>query len=113
MAQRDVWWADLSHPVGATSGFCRPVVVIQTDALNVSRLQNYLCVPLTSNLRLAHIPWNLLLSAKATGLDKDSVAQTHLTLAIDASQLLDFVGRIEERLLRQLFLCLDIALGRP
>lgn len=112
VSQRDVWWADLGEPIGSTSGFHRPVIILQCDAINVSRLTTYLCVPLTGNLRTEVAPWNMLLAAKATGLDKDSVAQLTLTLAIDEEQLIEPIGRISERQLAQLFTKLDLALGR-
>ena len=51
VAQRDVWWADLGEPVGSAPGYRRPVVVVQCDALNTSRIGTVVCVPLTSNLK--------------------------------------------------------------
>ena len=110
--RRDIWWADLGEPVGSLSGYTRPVVVIQSDDLNVSRLRTYLCVPCSTNMWYARIPWNLLLRAAATGLSEDCVAQTHLTLAVDSSQLLEHVSQISEARLRELLDRLDIALGR-
>ncbi len=112
VSQRDVWWADLGDPVGGSSGYHRPVVIVQSDAINISRLTTYLCVPLTGNLNRQIAPWNMLLTAKATGLDKDSVAQTGLLFAVDQSQLLERSGRISERQLAQLLARLDVALGR-
>lgn len=74
ISQGEVWWADLPAPVGSGPGFRRPVVVVQGEALNRSRISTVVCVPLTSNLRWADAPGNVLLSARATGLPKDSVA---------------------------------------
>ena len=112
VSQRDVWWADLGDPLGGGAGFNWPVVVVQSDAINVSRLTTYLCVPLTSNLNRQIVPWNMLLSAAAAGLDRDSVAQTTLLFAVDQNQLIKQTGRITERQLGQLLTKLDIALGR-
>lgn len=112
VAQRDIWWAELPDPSGSTPGFRRPVIIVQSDAINASRLHTVLCVPLTSNLRWKMVPWNMELSARSTGLDKDSVAQPNMILPIDQSQLVERIGRVSERQLRQLFQCLDIALGR-
>jgi mRNA interferase MazF len=112
VSQRDVWWADLGEPVGGPSGYHRPIVIVQSDAINISRLTTYLCVPLTGNLKRQVAPWNMLLPAKATGLEKDSVAQTTLLFAVDQSQLIERTGRISERQLGQLLARLDIALGR-
>ena len=75
IAQGEIWWADLPEPVGSEPGFRRPVVVVQNDAFNRSRIATVICVTLTSSLHLAAAPGNVLLSAQATGLDKNSVAK--------------------------------------
>jgi mRNA interferase MazF len=112
VSQRDVWWVDLGEPVGGSSGYHRPIVIVQSDAINVSRLTTYLSVPLTGNLKRQVAPWNMLLPAKATGLEKDSVAQTTLLFAVDQSQLIERTGRISDRQLGRLLARLDVALGR-
>jgi mRNA interferase MazF len=75
-------------------------------------LTTYLSVPLTGNLKRQVAPWNMLLPAKATGLEKDSVAQTTLLFAVDQSQLIERTGRISDRQLGRLLARLDVALGR-
>jgi mRNA interferase MazF len=74
IAQGEVWWADLRVPTGSGPGFRRPVLVVQGDSLNRSRVATVVCVPLTSNLRWSGAPGNVLLAARATGLPQDSVA---------------------------------------
>ena len=64
IAQGDVCWADLADPAGSEPGFRRPVVVVQGDAFNRSRLATVVCVPLTSNLKWADAPGNVLLGAQ-------------------------------------------------
>ena len=110
--QRDIWWADLGQAQGSEAAFHRPVVILQSDAINLGRLQTYLCAPMTANLATRVVPWNLLVPKTESGLDRDSVVQTHLLLALNRSQLNENVGRITDRQLEQLFRCLDIALGR-
>src|SRR5450756_1340430 len=83
ISQGEVWWADLPAPVGSAPGFRRPVVVVQGDALNRSRISTVVCVPLTSSLRWADAPGNVLLSARLTGLPKDSVANVSQVLTLD------------------------------
>ena len=56
ITQGDVCWADLPDPTGSGPGFRRPVVVVQGDAFNRSRIATVVCVPLTSNLRWADAP---------------------------------------------------------
>jgi mRNA interferase MazF len=61
------------------------VVVVQSDALNQSRISTAICVPLTSNLKWALAPGNVSLSAKITGLPRDSVANISQIIALDKS----------------------------
>lgn len=110
--QRDVWWATLPDPAGSEAGFRRPVVVVQGDRFNRSRIATVVCVPLTSELRWADAPGNVLLPARSTGLPRDSVANVSLVLAINRSQLDERVGLIPERQLQQILIGIDTVLGR-
>ena len=112
VVQGEVWWADLGQPVGSVPGYRRPVVIVQGGLLNGSRINTVVCIPLTSNLDWEAIPTCLRLPAKATGLDRDSVAQASQIMTADKSQLIEPVGRISVRQLEQLLAKLDIALGR-
>jgi mRNA interferase MazF len=73
IAQGDVWWASGSRTEGSNPGFRRPVVVVQGDALNQSKLATVVCVPLTSDLKWADARGNVLLAARMTGLPQDPV----------------------------------------
>ncbi len=112
VAQGEVWWADLAEPVGSAPGFRRPVVVVQGDALNRSRIGTAVCVPLTSNLKWARAPGNVLLKAKWTGLPKDSVASVALIVALDKDQLSDRTGKLPGRQLEAILHGIDLILGR-
>ena len=112
IAQGDVWWADLDDPPGSVAGYLRPIIVVQGDSINRSRIATAICVPLTSNVKWAEAPGCLLLPANATGLDRDSVAQTTLILAVDKECLRERVGRISQKQLERLLGGLDIVLGR-
>jgi mRNA interferase MazF len=110
--QGEVWWADLPEPVGSEPGFRRPVIVVQGDRFNKSRIATVLCVPLTSNIRLADSPGNFLLSSRSTGLPRDSVANVSLVLAVNKRQLVECVGQISQRELELIFGGIDMVLGR-
>ena len=110
--QGDVWWANLPEPVGSEAGDRRPVVVVQGDRFNRSRIGTVVCVPVTSQLRWADAPGNVLLPAHVTGLSKDSVANVSLVLAVNRHQLVECVGQISERELQQIFVGIDMVLGR-
>jgi mRNA interferase MazF len=87
ISQGEIWWADLPAPTGSEPGFRRPVLVVQGDSLNFSRIATVVCVPMTSNLRWADAPGNVLLRAKTTGLPKDSVANVSQLVALDRTAL--------------------------
>ena len=112
ISQGDIWWADLPDPAGSGPGFRRPVVVVQSDALNSSRISTVVCVPLTSNLKWALAPGNLRLSARLTGLPKDSVANVPLIVSIDRRFLAERVGKLPRAKLQLLLSGIDLLLGR-
>ena len=95
-----VWWADLSEPTGSEPGFRRPVLVVQNDSFNRSRIRTVVAVVLTSNLRLIQAPGNVLLPAKAAGLPKDSVANVSQIITVDRDVLTEPAGRIRGQLLK-------------
>jgi mRNA interferase MazF len=70
------------------------VVVVQSDALNQSRISTAICVPLTSNLKWALAPGNVSLSARVTGLPKDSVANVSQIISLDKSLLSERVSKL-------------------
>lgn len=112
VAQGDVWWADLPEPAGLGPGFRRPVVIVQGNALNRSRIATVVCVPLTSNIVWAGAPGNTLLKARATGLPKDSVANVSQIIALDRSLLTERVRRLTPKHLAQILHGIDVVLGR-
>ena len=112
ISQGDVCWAELPPPTGSGPGFRRPIVVVQGDALNRSRVATAVCVPLTSNLRWAEAPGNVLLTASMTGLPKDSVANVSQVVALDRTLLEERVGRLPRAKIDLLLAGLDVVLGR-
>jgi mRNA interferase MazF len=97
----DVWWVDLEEPRGSGPGYRRPVVVVQSDAFNRSRISTIVAVALTSNLRLADAPGNVLLPRRDSGLSKDSVANVSQVVTLDRADLTERVGPLSVELLRQ------------
>ena len=112
VSQGDVCWAALPPPTGSGPGFRRPVVVVQGNALNRSRIATVVCVPLTSNLLWADAPGNVLLRTRMTGLPKDSVANVSQVIALDRALLEERVGRISRAKIDLLLAGLDAVLGR-
>ena len=112
VSQGDVLWASLPDPTGSGPGFRRPVVVVQGDAFNASRLATVVVVPLTSNLRWAAAPGNVALPAARTGLPKDSVANVSQIVAVDRSLLADRAGHLGEAELSLVIAGIGLVLGR-
>ena len=112
ISQGDVWWADLPEPTGSGPGFRRPVVVVQGDALNRSRIGTVVCVPLTSNLKWATAPGNVLLSSRATGLPKESVANVSQVVPLDKALLRERTAKLSRAKLELVLSGIDVVLGR-
>jgi mRNA interferase MazF len=111
-AQGDIYWADLDEPAGSAAGFRRPVVVVQGDSLNQSRIATVVCIPLTSNMKWAGAPGNVLIPAKVSNLAKDSVANVSQILALDRSMLTEKVCHLPRRTILMILSGIDIVLGR-
>lgn len=112
ISQGDIWWADIPEPVGSGPGFRRPVVVVQGDSLNRSRIATILCVPLTSNLTWASAPGNVALSPAMTGLPKESVANVSQLVALDRTLLSERTGKLSQAKLDLILRGIDVVLGR-
>jgi mRNA interferase MazF len=112
VSQGDVFWASLTDPTGSGPGFRRPVVVVQGDAFNTSRLATVVVIPLTSNLRWAAAPGNVVLKGERAGLPKDSVANVSQIVAIDRSVLSERAGHLTEGELSLILSGVDLVLGR-
>jgi len=88
------------------------VIVVQGDALNRSRISTTVCVPLTSNLKWGLAPGNLRLTARLTGLPKDSVANVSQIVAVDKDFLTDRVGKLPRHKLELVLSGIDVVLGK-
>lgn len=110
MTRGEVQWADFGLPFGSETGFRRPVVVMQSDAFNASRIGTVLIVPLTSNLALAEAPGNVFLEARESGFSKDSVAVVSQLAAIDRRRLLERVGALGPNTLARVEMGIKLAL---
>ncbi len=112
ISQGDVCWASLPAPVGSAAGFRRPVLIVQGNDFNASRIATAVVVPLTSNARLAGAPGNVLLPAASTGLPKDSVANVSQIVAIDRDVLTERVSQLPDNYLTRVMAGIDLVLGR-
>ena len=112
VAQGDIWWAELAEPRGAQPGFRRPVVVVQGDSLNASRIATVVCVALTSNMKWAGAPGNVALPPAATGLPKESVANVSQVVTLDRADLVERTAKLPRAKLNLVLAGIDVVLGR-
>ena len=98
----DLWWADLGEPRGSAPALRRPVLVVQAEPYNRSRLATVIAMAITTNQRLAGMPGNVLLPASATGLARDSVANVTQLATLDRSHLLNQIGSVPDWLMRDI-----------
>jgi mRNA interferase MazF len=94
----EVWWVDLPEPRRSEPIHRRPVLVVQADSFNRSRIQTVIVAVITSNLDLADAPGNVLLPARSTGLPRDSVVNVSQILTLDRSFLTEHAGTLPPRL---------------
>ena len=90
----DIWWARLAAPRDSEPGNRRPVVVVQSDAFNVSRIQTVIVAVITSNARLADAPGNLALTPAQSGLPRESVINVSQLLTLDKRYLSERVSTL-------------------
>jgi mRNA interferase MazF len=94
----EIWWADLAEPRRSEPGYRRPVLVVQADSFNRSRIQTAIVAVITGNLELAEAPGNVLLPARSTGLPRDSVVNVSQLLTLDRGFLTERAGALPPRL---------------
>ncbi len=87
MRRGEIWWASLPEPTGSGPGFRRPVLVVQSNSFNQSRIGTVVVAVITSNVALAEAPGNVRLSKSEAGLPRASVVNVSQLLTIDRSLL--------------------------
>lgn len=110
--QGDLWWAELPEPTGSEPGYRRPLLVIQSNTFNWSRIRTVVCVVMTSNLQLANAPGNILLKSKQTGLPKDSVANVSQIVTLNKTNLRERIGKLPDHLLSDVLQGVELVLAR-
>ena len=96
----EIWWADLPEPRRSEPGYRCPVLLVQANSFNRSRIQTVLVAAITGNVELAAAPGNVLLPADSAGLPRDSVVNVSQILTLDHSFLTEHAGTLSPRLQR-------------
>lgn len=97
MRRGEIWWASLATPQGSSPGFRRPIVIIQSNDFNESRINTVVAVVITSNLAVADAPGNIRIPARSSGLKKASVVNVSQIITVDKSYLTERAGKLNEK----------------
>lgn len=93
----EIWWAKLPEPTGSSPGFRRPVLILQADSFNQSKIQTVVVAVITKNLELAKAPGNVTITARVSRLPVDSVVNVSQVITIDKSLLIEFVSTLPNK----------------
>jgi len=100
--QGDVFWITLAEPSGSSPGYRHPHIVVQNNLFNKSRIHTTVVCTLTSNLKRAEAPGNILLDPKESGLPKPSVVVVSQLFTVDKSELTDHIATLSRKRVRQI-----------
>lgn len=111
MQRGEIWWASLTTPDGSSPGFRRPILVIQSNDFNRSRINTVVAAVITSNLVLANAPGNVRISARSSGLKKASVVNVSQIITVDKAFMAARVGILKANFMREVDDGLRLVLG--
>jgi len=101
MIRGEIWWADYGIPFGSEPGFNRPVLIIQADSLNESKINTVIVVPFTTNLLLENAPGNVFVEKSESKLSKDSALVVSQISVINKQRLIKKESKINKYILTE------------
>ena len=111
MKRGEIWWASLPPAIGSGPGSRRPVVIVQANSFNKSKISTVLVATITSNISLAHAPGNVRISKTDSGLSRPSVLNISQVITVDRSILTKRVKMLPGRVLARVDEGLKLVLG--
>lgn len=111
MNRGEVWWASLPAPTGSGPGFRRPVVIVQANPFNASRIATVIVAVITSNLALADAPGNFRIGRGESGLNKPYVINVSQLYTLDRELLTQRVRSLPAEAVRAMDEGLKLVLG--
>jgi len=111
MIRGELWWAEFGIPYGSEIGYSRPVLIVQDDSFNESRIKTVVILPLTTNLRLLEAPGNVLLKKRESKLQNDSVIIIAQLYAIDRNRFKERISKIPREIMEQVETGMKLVLG--
>jgi mRNA interferase MazF len=109
----EIWWTDLPDPVASGPGYRRPVLVIQDDQFNYSKIGTIVVAVITTNLNIARAKGNVLIGPKHSGLPKESVINVSQLFTIDKSLFLEYVETLSDPKMQHVDEGLRLVLSLP
>ena len=107
----EIWWAELNHPTGSEPGYKRPVLIVQANEFNASRINTLIVVALTTNTALALAPGNIRIRPRESGLKKVSVINVSQMITINKSILSERVKMVSDGVMREVDQGIKLVLG--
>ena len=101
MQRGEIWWASLPEPAGSEPGYRRPVLIVQADEFNRSKINTVIAAVITSNLALASAPGNVHLGSRSSGLPKESVVNVSQLITIDKRCLTERIRMIGQHAMQE------------
>jgi len=111
MMRGEIWQAEFGPPYGSEIGYSRPVLIVQDDSFNESRIRTVIVVPLTTNLRLLDAPGNVLLRKKESKLGHDSAIVVAQLYAVDRGRFRERISKVTKETMEQVETGLKLVLG--
>jgi len=99
MTRGEIWWADFDIPFGSEPGFNRPVLILQADAINKSKINTIIVIPFSTNLLLENAPGNVFVDKDESKLSKDSVLVVSQISTIDKTRLIKFENKVTQNIM--------------
>jgi mRNA interferase MazF len=108
--QGDLYWIELDEPEGVEPAYRHPHVIVQNNLFNRSQIRTVLVCPLTSNLKRASAPGNVLLDTKESNLPKQSVVNVSQLFTVDKKQLDEYIGTLSTKRIREILNGINLVL---
>jgi mRNA interferase MazF len=111
MIRGEIWWVEFDIPYGSEAGYTRPVLIVQDDSFNESRIKTIVVLPLTTNIRLKDAPGNVLIGKKDSKLPDESVIIVAQLYALDRRRFKEKVSKINKGIMEQVEIGIKLVLG--
>ena len=112
MIRGELWWVDLGLPYGSEPPYRRPVLIVQNDFFNKSKINTTIIIPLTTNILYAEAPGNILIYKEESKLTKDSVIVISQIKVIDRTRLIEKISKVNKTIIKEVEDNLMFVLGR-